>query len=57
MSKQDFAKMQVQAELEKALASITSYGQYIDSRSEYGQQLEKLQKELSNKLALLAATE
>lgn len=54
-TKETMAQMQIQAELEKALAAITSYSQYVNSNSDYGQRLKELQKKIAQEAALLAA--
>ena len=54
-TKETMAQMQIQAELEKTLAAITSYSQYVNSNSDYGQKLKELQKKIAQEAALLAA--
>lgn len=54
-AKETMAAMQIQAELEKALAAITSYSQYIDSRTDYGRKLKEIQEKLNADAKLLAA--
>lgn len=54
-AKEQMAQMQIQAELEKALAALISYSQYIDSRTDYGRKLKEIQEKLNADAKLLAA--
>ena len=47
MSKEEFAKMQVEALLAATLAALAVHGQYINPRSPYAVKLRRLQAEVS----------